>query len=116
MNLIVGTGILAAELVARESEDSKVFGVLGLQLLVEFLETFELGSKAALGGSVDDEDGLALERGEGKRRAFLYSSGGQLVSVPYARDTGDWEGGDQQNVLSTGSKSKKVVAEAMVCV
>ena len=32
----------------------------GLQRLVELLETIILGSEAALGGSVDDEDNLAL--------------------------------------------------------
>lgn len=36
-----------------------VFGKV--HTLVEFLEALELGSEAALGGSVDDEDDLALE-------------------------------------------------------
>lgn len=91
MNLIVGTGILAAELVARESEDSKVFGVLFLKLLVEFLEAFKLGSEAALGGSVDDKDGFAFKRGEWERRAFLYWRRGLLAGVPY-RIQGDQQG------------------------
>lgn len=60
LDLIVGAGLLGAELVAGEAEDLKVFGVLGLDALVDLLETFVLRCETTLGGSVDDEDDLAL--------------------------------------------------------
>lgn len=64
---------MAVELVAGEAEDGEVFRVLGLELLVEGLEVFELGGEAALGGGVDDEDDLAVEGAEGEGLALLCS-------------------------------------------
>lgn len=77
--------------------------MLGLDVLVELLETGELRSEAAFGSRVDDEDDLALEIGE---RVFIslfwrvwsvYGPGKELCA----------------HVLSLGLKSKKVVAEDM---
>lgn len=61
LDLIVGAGILAAELVAWETDDGEIFGVFGLQVLVELLETFELRGEAALRGGVHDQNDLARE-------------------------------------------------------
>lgn len=47
LNLIVGAGVLTTKLIAREAQDFKVIWVLGFQLLVEFLEPFELRGEAA---------------------------------------------------------------------
>jgi hypothetical protein len=60
LDVVVGAGLLATELVAGEAEDGEVVGVLLLELLVESLKAGILGSEAALGGGVDDEDDLAL--------------------------------------------------------
>ena len=43
LDVVVGAGVLAVELVAGEAEDGEVFRVALLQLLVELLEAFELG-------------------------------------------------------------------------
>lgn len=75
LNVVVGAGVLAAELVAGEAENGEIFGVLLLQLLVELLEAFELGCETALGGGVDDEDNLALQGGEGEGLALLCEVG-----------------------------------------
>ena len=62
MDLVVGTGVLAAELIAGEAEDDELVGVFGLDVLVEGLEAFELRGEAALGGGVDGEDYLGGEQ------------------------------------------------------
>lgn len=59
LDLLVGAGLLAAELVAGEAEDDKVVGVLLLDFFVELLEAGVLRGEAALGSGVDDEDDLA---------------------------------------------------------
>lgn len=59
LNVIVGAGFLAAELVAREANDLEV-GVLGADGLVELLETLVLRGEAALGGDVNYQDNFAL--------------------------------------------------------
>lgn len=71
LNVLVGTGVLAAELVAREAEDDEVVGVLLLDFGPELLETGKLGGKAALGRGVDDEDNLALVICKGQFLAAL---------------------------------------------
>ena len=75
LDLVVGAGILGAELVAGEAEDGEVVAVLGFQFLVEFLQTFELGSETAFRGRVNDENDLAFEVGEGVFVALLWKSG-----------------------------------------
>lgn len=64
LDLIVGRGLLATELVAGEAEDNKLAWVRGFDLLVEVLEAAVLGGEAALGGGVDDEEDLAGVGGE----------------------------------------------------
>ena len=71
MDVVVGAGILRAELVAGEAEQLEVLRVLGLDVFVERLEAAELRGEAAFGGRVDDEDNLALEVGKGIRLAPL---------------------------------------------
>jgi hypothetical protein len=71
LDLVVGAGVLAAELVAGEAEDGEVVRVLLLDGLVQALEALELRREAALGGGVDDEDDLALEGVEGEGGALL---------------------------------------------
>ena len=60
LDVVVGPGLLGAELVAGKAEDDKVVRVRLGELLVEVLEAGVLGGEAALGGRVDDEDNLAL--------------------------------------------------------
>ena len=50
--------------------------MIGLDLLVEFLEPFELRREAAFGGGVDDQDDFVFEVGEGVGLAFLCEGGG----------------------------------------
>lgn len=76
LDLIVGAGLLGTELVAGEAEDLKVFGVLCLDALVDFLKTFVLRSETTLGGSVDDEDDLALVVGGRDLLSALCTIGG----------------------------------------
>lgn len=64
LNLLICSGILTAELVARETKNLKVIRVFGLDVLVEFLEAFELRGEAALGGRVYNEDDFVGELGE----------------------------------------------------
>jgi hypothetical protein len=47
LDLVVGAGVLATELVAGEPDDFEIVGVRGLEVFVEFLETGELGGEAA---------------------------------------------------------------------
>lgn len=61
MNFLIGAGILAAELVAWEANDLKIFAVLLADRFVEFLEAFELGGESTLGGGIDNKDNLALK-------------------------------------------------------
>lgn len=60
LNLLVGARLLGSELVAGEAEDDEIFRVLLLDFGPELLQTGVLRGEAALGGSVDDEDDLAL--------------------------------------------------------
>lgn len=71
LDVVVGTGVLAGELVAGEAEDDKVIAVLLLDGLVELLEALELRCETALGGRVDNEDDLALVIGGGGLLATL---------------------------------------------
>ena len=80
MDLVVGTGVLPAELIAGEAEDDELVGVFGLDVLVEGLEAFELRGEAALGGGVDGEDYL----GEQHVSFGLKVRVGLKVPCPYA--------------------------------
>ncbi len=76
LDIIVGSWLLAAKLVAREAKDDEVVAVGGFDFLVEGLETFVLGCEAALGGSVDDEDYFSFVGIEGNGCSFLCGAGG----------------------------------------
>ena len=80
LDLVVGAGVLAAELVAGETQDGEV-GVGGVHVLVELFEALELRGEAALGGGVDDEDHLALEGGERVLVALLWRQGSGVWAV-----------------------------------
>lgn len=71
MDLVVGTGVLAAELVAGEAEDCEGVRVFGLNGLVKGFEALELWGEAAFGGGVDGQDDFAFEGGEGEGVALL---------------------------------------------
>lgn len=92
LDLLVGAGFLAAELVAGEAEDDKVIGVLLLEAGVELLEAGVLRGKAALGGRVDDEDDLALEVLERNLLAGLCAVGSR-VSEWYSLKARAWAQG-----------------------
>lgn len=64
LDLLVGAGLLAAELVAGEAEDDEVVGVLLAHRVPQFLQAGVLRGEAAFGGRVDDEHDLALVVGE----------------------------------------------------
>lgn len=73
--------------------------MLGLDLLVELLEAFELRREAAFGGGVDDQDDFVFEAREGIGLAFFWegrdvSRVGRGCSVMWGgRDVwGPWRG------------------------
>jgi hypothetical protein len=47
LNLVVGARVLAAKLIARETDNLKVVGVFALDVLVQLLQALELGCEAA---------------------------------------------------------------------
>lgn len=63
-NLVISAWLLASKLVAWEAENLELAWVLGLDVLVEGLESSVLWGEAALGGGVDDEEDFALVLGE----------------------------------------------------
>lgn len=71
LDVVVGAGLLAAELVAGEAQDDEVVGVLLLDVLVQLLQAGVLRGEAALGGGVDDEHHLALVVVQGVLLALL---------------------------------------------
>jgi hypothetical protein len=71
LDLVVGAGVLATELIAWEADNLKVVGVFALDLLVQLLQTFELRCEATFRGGVYDEDDLAVELAEVVRGALL---------------------------------------------
>ena len=73
MDLVIGPGVLAAELVAREADDLECVAVLALEVLVQLFKAGELRGEAAFGGGVDDEDDFAVELREGVIGAALWS-------------------------------------------
>jgi hypothetical protein len=93
LNVIVGAGLLATELVAGKAEDDKIIRMRLLDLVVERLETGILWREAALRGGVDDEDDLALVLIKGELLALLWLSVSSLsiysLGLPLgkARDT-----------------------------
>jgi hypothetical protein len=54
LDIVVGTRLLAAELVAGKSQDEEIVAVRGFDAFVEFFEPFVLGCETAFGGRVDD--------------------------------------------------------------
>ena len=110
LDVVVAPGILATELVAGETENLNIVGVLLLQVLVQRLEPSKLRCEATLGGGVDDKDDLVLERRE---REGLASLCGVVSGMRGVATRGEplQAGGD---ILSLGVNSKKEVAEAMV--
>ena len=60
-NLVVGTGFLAGELVAREADNHQT---LVLILLVERLQAVVLRGEAAFGSGIDNHQDFAFELGE----------------------------------------------------
>ena len=77
LDLLVGAGLLMAELVAGEADDDES---LVLILLVERLEAVVLRGEAALAGGVDDEQHLALVVGEAHFLA-LVREGGEIINL-----------------------------------
>ena len=77
MYLIVGTGGLFAELVAREVKDLETFGMVSL---VEGLQLGVLRRKPALGSSVDHQQYLALVVGKADRLIVTVKDG-ELVDI-----------------------------------
>lgn len=80
LDVVVGAGLLGAELVAREAQDDKVVAVLGPHVLVQLLQARVLRREAALGRRVDHQHHLALVVGEGDLGAAL-CGGGVTVNV-----------------------------------
>ncbi len=54
LDIIISSGFLTTELVARESENDEVIWVGSFDFLIQVLEAFVLRSEAALGSGVDD--------------------------------------------------------------
>jgi hypothetical protein len=95
LDVVVGAGLLTAELVAGEAKDSEIVAwrkdlvfvderggpqrrreddtMLLLDLLVKLLQTFILRRETAFRGSVDDEDDLAFVFLEGNSLSLLCS-------------------------------------------
>lgn len=82
LDLVVGAGLLGAELVAGEADNLELVRVLLLDLVVQGLEPAVLGGEAALGGGVDDEHDLALVLGQRLLVALLCRGA--------ARTPGEW--------------------------
>ena len=76
-DLFVGAGLLMAELVAGEAYDDEA---LVLVLLVEGLEAVVLGSEAALGRGVDDQEDFAFIVGEFHIRPVV-GDGGEVIHL-----------------------------------
>jgi hypothetical protein len=64
LNLVVGARVLAAKLIARETDNLKVVGVFALDVLVQLLQALELGCEAAFRRRIYDEDDFAVELAE----------------------------------------------------
>lgn len=98
LNVVITTWLLAAKLIAWESQELNVVAVLRLELLVQHLETFVLGREAALAGRVDDEDDLVGVVCEGDGLTFLCSACVSGLCVQSGRwswvdMSGDWQFG-----------------------
>jgi hypothetical protein len=75
LNVIIGSWLLATELVTGKTEDNEVIAMFLLDALVKLLEAFVLGREATFGGCVDNEDDFAFVFGERNRLAFLCKLG-----------------------------------------
>jgi len=80
LDLVVGAGVLRAELVTGKAKKDELVRVFGGDFLVEGFEAGELGCEAAFGGSVDHEDYFAPVLGERILCAFFCGrvSGGSM--------------------------------------
>ena len=75
LDVIIGAGFLAAELIAGETENREVFGVFLFYGFVELLKPFVLWREAAFGGGIDDEDDFVFVAFEGDWLPFLWWCG-----------------------------------------
>jgi hypothetical protein len=74
LDFVIRAGLLAAKLVAGKAENGKVLGVLVLDGFVDLLEAVVLRGEPALGGSVDNENDLALVVSQRDLLAALYEA------------------------------------------
>jgi hypothetical protein len=84
----VGARFLAGEIVGGEAQDLETAILVGA---VERFEAFVLRGQPALGGDVDDEQHLALVRGEGVGGAVVAGEGDLVQGRGHARSP--WCGG-----------------------
>ena len=76
-DLLIGAGLLAGKLVAREADDHQP---LVLVLLIEGLQTVVLRSEAALGSGVDNHEDFAFELRE-VYLGFLVAAGLEIIDL-----------------------------------
>lgn len=79
LDLLDGTGLLAAELVTGEAQNDEVIGMRFVHGGVELLEALVLLCKAAFGRDIDDEYDLALVLGQ--RNLFVFGWRKQTMSA-----------------------------------
>jgi len=60
LDLVVGAGVLRAELVTGEADDGEFVTMCLLYVLIELFKALELRCEAAFGSSVDHENNFAL--------------------------------------------------------
>jgi hypothetical protein len=85
-DLVGAAGLLAHELVAREPDHGEA--LVGV-LLVDLLQLLVLGGETALGGDVDEQRGLPLERREVEVRPVERGDRGFVDGHSFLR--GPWE-------------------------
>jgi hypothetical protein len=93
LDLVVGGGLLGAEIVCWEGEDGQAAGAVAV---VEGLEAGVLAGVAALAGDVDQEQDAAAEGREGQRAAVDV---GQLEGV-------EWGGGGRGGLRGPGGRGR----------
>lgn len=95
LNLGVGSGCLSAKLVAGEVENLKSLVCIGC---IERIEVFVLGSEAAMGGGVDNQDYLAFVLGEGHFFALVVGNGKSVdVLLGHGRKGGNQQGQSEKD-------------------
>ena len=88
LDVVVGVGILAQELVAGETDHGEGVGVGGLDFLVEGFEAFELWGETAFRGGVDNEAYFACKVFE-RVRIALFLCGRRVSLCSYRGDAVD---------------------------